>query len=191
MKRSSTMEDNDIVSLYFNRDEKAILETEKKYKNFIFSICNGILRQEQDTDECVNVCYMKIWKSIPPAKPRDLKAFIARIARTTAMDRYRSNNRQKRGASAIDSLDDYAEFLADDYSVEDEIGANELADFLNDFLRKLPEKSRICFVKRYYFNCSYREIEKQTHIPKSTVCLILENVKKELKEKISKEGYLS
>ena len=122
MKRSSTMEDNDIVSLYFNRDEKAILETEKKYKNFIFSICNGILRQEQDTDECVNVCYMKIWKSIPPAKPRDLKAFIARIARTTAMDRYRSNNRQKRGASAIDTLDDYAEFLemASDRLKEDE-----------------------------------------------------------------------
>ena len=191
MKRFSAKEDNEIVDLYLNRDENAIIETENKYNSFIFSICNGILRQKQDSEECVNTCYMKIWESIPPEKPSDLKAFIAHIARTTAIDRFRSNNRLKRGAAVIDPLDDYADFLASDYSIEEEIAADDLASFLNDFIGRLPETERICFVKRYYFNCSYREIEKQTHIPRSTVYLTLEKVKKKLKEELSKEGYLS
>ena len=188
MKRS-TIKDCEIVDLYFKRDESAVSETEKKYKSFIYSICNGILRQKQDSEECVNTVYFKIWESIPPEKPDDFKAFIARIARTTATDRFRSNNRLKR-AGVVDSLDDYADFLADDYSIEEEIDANALASLINGFIKGLPETERICFVKRYYFNCSFREIEKQTHIPKSTVYLTLEKVKKELKEKLSKEGYL-
>ena len=191
VKRFSVKEDNEIVDLYLNRNENAILETENKYKSFIFSICNGILRQKQDSEECVNTVYQKLWESIPPEQPDDLKAFIARIARTTAIDFFRSNNRLKRSAGVIDSLDDFADFLADDYSIEEEIYANDLAIFLNDFLRSLSETERICFVKRYYFNCSYREIEKQTHIPKSTIYLTLEKVKKKLKEELSKEGYLS
>lgn len=191
VKRFSVKEDNEIVDLYLNRDENAVTETENKYKNFIFSVCNGILRQKQDSEECVNTVYQKIWESIPPERPDDLKAFIARIARTTAIDCFRSNNRQKRNAGVIDSLDDYADFLAADYSVEDEIDANDLANLLNGFLKGLTDRDRVCFVKRYYFNCSYREIEKQTHIPRSTVYTILEKVKKELKEKLSKEGYLS
>ena len=65
-----------------------------------------------------------------------------------------------------------------------------LAYFLNGFLSGLQEKERVCFVKRYYFNSSVKEIEKQTHIPRSSVYMILEKVKKELKEDLMKEGYL-
>ncbi len=191
MKQFSAKEDTEIVDLYLCRDENAIIETEKKYKHFIFSVCNGILRQKQDSEECVNTVYLKIWNSIPPEKPRDLRTYIARIARTTAIDRFRSNTRLKRCTGVTDSLDDYADFLTSDYSIEEEIDTNALVNFLNAFLSTLPETERVCFVKRFYFNCSYREIEKQTHIPKSTVYLTLERVKNELKKRLSEEGFLS
>lgn len=190
MKHFSKTDDNNIVVLYLNRDEKAIRETENKYKAFIFSICNGILRQTQDSEECVNTVYKKLWDSIPPEKPKDFKAFIARLARTTAIDYFRTNNRKKRNAGIVDSLDDYADFLASDYSVTDEIYANELAAFLNKFLQRLPKRERVCFVKRYYFNCTVDEIVKQTHIPRSTVYMVLDKIKKEIKEKLLEEGYL-
>ena len=190
MKRFSKKEDNEIIKLYFNRDENAVIETERKYNSFIFSVCFGILQQEQDSEECVNSVYQKMWESIPPERPDDLKAYVARIARTTAIDRYRSNNRIKRAAGVIDSLDDYAESLASDYNIEDEINANDLANTINRFLSGLPERNRVCFVKRYYFNNSFDEIVKQTHMPRSTVHMILERVKKELKEYLSKEGYV-
>ena len=191
VKYGSKTDDSDIVDLFFNRDERAIDETAKKYETFIFSVCNGILRQRNDSEECVNAVYEKLWKAIPPKQPNDLKAFIACLSRTTAIDRLRTNNRSKRGANIVDSLDDYADFLATDDSVIDEIYANEFAVFLNDFLKRLPERERVCFVKRYYFNSTVDEIVKQTHIPRSTIYMILDDVKKELKEQLLKGGFLS
>ncbi len=191
MKRFTDMDDNEIICLYFNRDEKAVTETENKYGAFIFYVCFGILRQRQDSEECVNTVYKKLWDCIPPEKPDDLKAFIARLARTTAIDQKRTDGRYKRGKGLTDALDDYADILSDGDSVTDEVFANELAAILNEFLRSLPEKERVCFVQRYYFNRTVPEIVRQTHIPRSTVYMILEKVKTELYEKLSKEGYLS
>ena len=153
------------------KDENAISETAKKYAKFIFSICNGILHQRQDTEECVNTVYQKLWESVPKSKPNDLKSYIATVARRAAIDCYRTRNRTKRNVFLV-SLDDYADLLVDDRSVEGEINPDDLAYFLNGFLSGLQEK------------------EKQTHIPRSSVYMILEKVKKELKEDLMKEGYL-
>ena len=190
MIQRTAIDDNDIVAMYFERNEDAIRETESKYEPRIFSICNNILRQRQDSEECVNTVYKKLWDSIPPERPGNFKAFIARIARNAATDLFRANGREKRNSGVVDSLDDYADFLEDDYSVEDEVCVNELAKLLNGFIKRLPERERACFMKRYYFNCKVDEIVKQTHIPKRTVYAILEKVKNELKDELSKEGYL-
>ena len=53
MSRSAKAEDGKIIALYFERDESAIAETVKKYEAFIFSVCNGILDQKQDSEECL------------------------------------------------------------------------------------------------------------------------------------------
>lgn len=184
------LDDKGIIAMFHKRNEEAIRETEKKYKAFIFSICDGILHQKQDSEECVNTVYKKLWDTIPPECPDDLKAYIARLSRTTATDVLRTNGRYKRGAGMVDPLDDYADFLVSDHSVIDEVCANELAKLLNGFLKDLPDKERVCFVKRYYFGCPVEEIVKQTRIPRSTVYMMLEKVKNELKTKLSEEGYL-
>ena len=191
MKLFFKADDSEIIAMFQNRDEKAITATEKKYGSFIYSVCDRILHQKQDSEECVNTVYKKLWDTIPPEKPNDLKAYIARLARTTATDMFRTNNRYKRGAGTVDPLDDYADILTSDYSVIDEVCANELSDLLNGFLTTLSGKDRVCFVKRYYFGCSVDEIVKQTKIPRSTVYMILEKVKNELKTKLSEEGYIS
>ena len=190
MRRFQETDDAVIVELYHQRDESAITATMKKYSSFIFSVCNCILRQKQDSEECVNTVYKKLWDSIPPAYPSDLKAYVARIARTTAIDRKRENIRAKRNIEVTDSLNDFADILTSDDSVEDAVLANELAGFLNGFLKKLPERDRVCFVNRYYFNHTVDEIVKQTRIPRSTVYTILERVKNELITQLTKEGLL-
>lgn len=183
--------DGEIIAMFENRNEEAIRATENKYKAFIFSVCDGILRQKQDSEECVNTVYKKLWDTIPPEHPDDLKAYIARLSRTTATDVLRTNGRYKRGAGIVDPLDDYADLLVSDRSVIDEVCANELSKLLDGFLGALPEKERVCFVKRYYFGCSVGEIVKQTKIPRTTVYAILEKVKNGLKAKLSEEGYIS
>jgi len=190
MSRSAKAEDGKIIALYFERDESAIAETVKKYEAFIFSVCNGILDQKQDSEECVNTVYKKLWDTIPPEKPDDLKAYIARLSRTAAIDTLRTNRRAKRNAGITDPLDDYADFLTDNYSVTDEVLSKELSGILNGFLKSLPERERVCFVRRYYLGNSVEDIVKQTRISRSTVYTILDEVKKKLKTILSKEGYL-
>lgn len=48
------MEDSKIVDLYWERSENAIAETDKKYRKYCCSIAFHILRNQEDSDECVN-----------------------------------------------------------------------------------------------------------------------------------------
>ena len=45
------MEDEQILDLYFARDEQAVAETDRKYGRYCFSLANSILRNDQDAEE--------------------------------------------------------------------------------------------------------------------------------------------
>ena len=83
------MTDQKIIDLYFARDEKAILETERAHGAFCMGVAMSILNNRMDAEECVNDTYLKAWNTIPPTIPRCLRAFLARIVRNQSIDRYR------------------------------------------------------------------------------------------------------
>ena len=74
------MTDEKIIQLYFNRNEKAIEETAIKYSSYCYKIANNILRNRQDSEECLNDTWMQTWDSIPPTHPVHFNLFLAKIA---------------------------------------------------------------------------------------------------------------
>lgn len=46
------MEDEQIIELYINRDERAIKETKDKYGSWIFNTALGVLGDFRDAAEC-------------------------------------------------------------------------------------------------------------------------------------------
>ena len=60
------MEDNQIVELYWKRDESAIKESETKYGAYCYAVAYNILDNNEDSEECVNDTWNKAWHSIPP-----------------------------------------------------------------------------------------------------------------------------
>ena len=72
-------ENERLVSLYWKRDEQAIRETEDKYGPYLFRIADNILGNEEDSREVINDTYFKAWCSIPPHRPENLSAFLAKI----------------------------------------------------------------------------------------------------------------
>lgn len=62
------MDDEQILDLYFARDEQALAETDRKYGGYCYSLANGILNSEQDTEETVSDTYLKAWNTIPPTR---------------------------------------------------------------------------------------------------------------------------
>lgn len=75
------MEDEEIVNLYWQRTEKAISETQKKYARYCGCIAFNILRNEEDAEECVNETYLRAWNAMPPNRPDSLQAFLGKITR--------------------------------------------------------------------------------------------------------------
>ena len=184
------MTDNQIIDLFWNRNEDAIAATDAAYGRKLRGLSGRILENPEDAEEIVNDTYMKTWDRIPPERPKSLKAFLARVARATSIDHLRGKTRLKRNRGFVESLDDYSEFLSDDCSVSDELEAKELAAILNRFLSSLKDSEQICFVKRYYFNIPVNEISREMRIPRSTVYAMLDSIKTRLKILLKEEGYL-
>lgn len=75
------MNDYEIITLYFERDENAISETEKKYGAYCSKIANNLLGCKEDVEECLNDMYHHAWNAIPPARPEHLGAWLSKIIR--------------------------------------------------------------------------------------------------------------
>ena len=59
------MDDVEIIGLFFDRNESAISEAERKYGKLCMSVANKILDSAEDSEECVNDAFLKLWNSIP------------------------------------------------------------------------------------------------------------------------------
>ena len=103
------MEDKEIIDLYFARNENAITETAQKYGRMLKSIAYGILKNVSDCEECENDTYLAAWNKIPPQIPKIFAAFLGRIMRNIALDKYAYYTAAKRNRefeTALCELDD-------------------------------------------------------------------------------------
>ena len=85
------MDDSKFVDLYWERSEKAIVETSTKYGRYCHYIAYNILQNPEDSDECVNDTYIKAWNSMPPHRPNRLSVFLGKITRNLSLNRYEKN----------------------------------------------------------------------------------------------------
>lgn len=184
------LSDEEIIELYWNRNEFAILETDKKYKNYLHCIAYNILHNELDCEECLNDTYLGTWNAIPPTRPTIFQIFLSKIMRNTAIVRYRRNNAYKRIPSEMTvSLDELGDCIPYHESAEEDYQIKELAKLISDFLRSLPERSAFVFIARYYCSDKISDIAQMLHISESTVFRELNSIRKKLKELLIKEGY--
>lgn len=184
------MEDEQIIALYWNRDEHAIQETERKYGTYCRSIARNILHSEEDSEECVNDTWLRTWNTIPPQRPGKLSAFLARITRNLAFDRFKAQNAQKRGGGEMEAvLEELGECVGATASAESHYFAKELSAAVNLFVRDLPEREGNIFMRRYFFTESMDQIGKRYGITVNNVTVILSRCRKKLREHLQKEGY--
>ncbi len=184
------MDDEGIIRLYWDRDETAITETSKKYGKYCFSIAYSILNDHEDSEECVNDTYTKVWNSIPPKKPSILSAFIGRIVRNLALDQYKRKTAQKRGGNTMDViLDEIGEIASDVSSPEDQLSHQELADMINDFLSSLPIEKRVMLVRRYWYADDIKSIASRLGVSENTVSVSIRRLRIKLRDYLRSRGY--
>ncbi len=183
------MEDYEIIELYNSRSERAIQETEKKYGNYCHTISFNILQNKQDVDECVNDTYLKIWNSIPPASPLNLKAYIGRVIRNVSLDLITKKNAIKRGKGRYQVVYDELDYALSSNGQADLVEQLELRDALNSFLASLTSECRDVFIGRYWYFDSISTISSKMDFSQSKTKMILMQCRNELKQYLKKEGY--
>lgn len=183
------MDDIDIIKLYLKRSEKAISKTSEKYGRYLMRIAENILSSYQDNEECVNDTYLKAWNSIPPKTPHNLRAYLGRITRNSAINLCKVHSAEKRGGSVADRIFSELEAcIPSEFTVEKNIDEKFLVSLLEEFLKAQKETNRNIFVRRYWYCESVSQIAKDFSLKESTVTSMLYRMRQKLKEKLEKEG---
>ena len=179
-----TLSDDCIIALYNARDETAIAATAHKYGHFCMSVAYGILQSRPDAEECVNDTYLRTWNSIPPAAPRNLRAFLAAITRRLSLDRYREQRAAKRNRDLEVSFEELSEAV----EAPDE-RADELPELLNAFLRELDVTDRRVFLRRYWLSVPLEDIAREEGTTKNAVTVRLYKIRNKLRDYLKERGY--
>lgn len=185
------MEDHQIVELYWQRDQLAIDQTERKYGNYLTKIAYHILYDLEDCAESVNDTYMAAWNAIPPHRPQSLCAFLSKLTRRIAIDLLRKKQSAKRGSGEYAlSLEELSQCLPGGDDPEETVNGRELASCIEAFLRQLPEKTRNVFLGRYFYMDSVKEVARYCGLTESNAKVLLHRTRLALGEYLKKEGYL-
>lgn len=185
------MEDRQIIQLYWQRDQRAIQETNQKYGAYCFTVAQNVLGSGQDAEECVNDAFLSAWNAIPPQRPDHLRMFLAKLTRRLAFNRWRDARAEKRGGGETALvLEELAECLPSGSDGPQEAAeARELADCVRRFLRDLPERERNVFLRRCFFTEPVSEIARRYGLTENHVSVLLSRTRGRLRDYLAKEGY--
>lgn len=181
------MEDNKIIELFQNRNEEALLNTQAKYGAYLRTVAFNVLEDAEDALECVNDTLLRAWNSIPPQKPLNFKAYLAKIARNAALDRYDRATAAKRGGGQVElALEELSDCIADAEDIAFSDG--EISRIIDEYLKSKDEKKRKLFMRRYFYLDSISDIAKKCGISESNVKTTLFRMREELQGELSKKG---
>ena len=180
---------DEIIIEYFRASDQRALElVESKYGAYLHRLAFNVLRDKRDAEECVNDALLAVWVAFPKEGAINLIAFLTRLTRRTAIDRYRRNTRKsavtEAGTLPIDEL--YEELHTP--GAEDEYFSGETEKAIEAFLRGIAKSRRRVFLMRYYSSMTTAEIASQTGVTVSAVVKSLAKTKKQLKAYFERNG---
>lgn len=181
------MNDNQIIKLFFTRNEDAIQQTAYKYGTCLTGLAVNIVRNNEDAQECVNDTYLKAWDTIPPMKPDHFFAYLAKICRNFAFGRLDWNQAAKRNAEVIALTNEMEECIPSSWH-DATVDSSEISELVSSFLRSQTPENRMIFVRRYWYGDSVSEIALRNELSQSAVAMRLSRTRGKLASYLKKEG---
>ena len=182
------MEDNQIIDLYWQRDEQAIVETSKKHGAFCHSIAKNILCIDEDAEECVNDTYHQAWNAIPPQRPAKFRAWLGRVVRNIALNLWNKNHTQKRYSGMSELLSELEDCIPSSKTVEQEIEDKELTEIVDRWLHSIDREDQVLFVRRYWNGIALKELAKEQAVSPGKLSQRMYRLRISLKTALEKEG---
>ena len=189
LSKEAGWKDNEIIGLYWERNEAAITASADKYGDYCHSISYNILHNNEDAEECVNDTWLGAWKSMPPQRPERLSTYLGKITRNLSINRFKKYTAEKRGlGQTVLVLSELEDCIPDQANVEQMIDEQILVKAINDFLYAQPEQKRNIFIRRYWHLFSIKDIAVAYGMSESKVASLLFRMRNDLKTYFEKEG---
>ena len=178
--------DERFVAQFFARDERVLSALDTQYGAYCRSIAQNILGNATDAGDCTTDAYMHAWNHIPPEKPKNLLAYLARIVRNLSIDLYRRKRAEKRSYHMETLLSEMEECISlTGHDITEEM---VLRDALNAFLGTLPQMTRKVFVRRYFYASTVLEIAREYDMTESAVKTSLHRTRCDLRNYLLQKG---
>jgi len=175
-----------IVALYFARDERAILETDRVYGKFCLGLSQGIVGNKADAEECVSDTYLKVWNTVPPKEPPSLKSYLARIVRNLSIDRYREKRVNRPTVELEAAMAELSACIPTEAEREEAVA---LSDLMDRFLRTEEETDRRLFLGRYWHGAAVKDLAAGSGLSPNAVTKRLGKTRDRLRAYLSERGY--
>jgi RNA polymerase sigma-70 factor (ECF subfamily) len=183
------IDDARIIELFFARDEGAIDAAKHKYGARLFVTAKNIVINREDAEECLMDALFKAWQTIPPLKPDMLGAYLTKIVRNQAINKWEAKKAAKRGGGEVEAVLDELEYcIPSAQTVEQTVEADTTTREINAFLAKLDVAARVAFVLRYFHGHSIDEICTRFGQSESKIKSMLFRTRKKLRAHLEKEG---
>ena len=185
------MPDEEIVALFLAGDESALRECREKYGGYLSKIAYNILGDISDSEEAVADALLGAWRSIPGISPDDLRAYLIKLVRRSAIDILRTKNREKRRAGEYSvSLDELSEVIPGEGSPAEQAELKAVAGAINAWLRELSDDKRRIFIRRYFYAEPIKDIAGDLGVRETKIKSILFRLRKSLHTYLEKEELL-
>ncbi len=184
------MEDPKIIELFWQRDEQAIAATEARYGRLCHRLAENILNNHEDAQECVADMLVQAWHSIPPEKPVHFRAWLCRIVRNLALNRWNKIHAQKRGSGVMALFDELEDCIPSPNGIEEVMEEMELSAVISQWLRSLDREDRVLFLRRYWFGEALQDLAKERQTDPGLLAGRMFRLRRSLRKHLEKEGVL-
>ena len=183
------MQDSEIVELYWNRDERAIAESDSHYGAYCRHIAMNILSSREDSEECVNDTWHRTWDNVPPQRPSSLSAFFGRIVRNLSISRYRAYHAKKRFDGITILLSELDDCVPAHGSIAQATEGRLLTEIIDQWLAGLTKEDRVLFIRRYWFGEAVNALANECGVRQNQIAQRMLRLRRELKSALEQEGF--
>ena len=195
---SSTKGDHDLVQRVQAGDTAAFRALFDKYHRRAFAVAMGVVKNEDDALDAVQVAFVKVHKNIHKFEgSSSFYTWLYRIVMNVSIDHVRRTSRRKNLDFDERALHEESQVAGDGALVPSVTNANpgkaalrrELGTAIQAALQELPEHHRAVIVLREIEGMSYEEMAQTLDIPKGTVMSRLFHARKKMQASLA--PYLS
>lgn len=169
-----------VIKQVLGGDVRAFTVIVQQYERLVFSVLNRMLK-EQDVEDIGQEVFIKVYTHLGKFNFQSkLSTWIARITYNTAINHLK-RKKENYHSQETESLEEL--HIAVD-TPESGMIKNELNNYVNALVDKLPLQYKTVITLFHYNEFSYKEIEDITHLPEGTIKGYLFRARKLLKDKL-------